>query len=59
MTIRVPVPANERLEALLYALRRKGIRTSKNEVIAALLMRLPETPTQDLLDTLEAFRLRT
>lgn len=56
MTIRVPIEANERLEALLYSLRRTGVRSSKNEIIGALLMELPESPDPEILHALQRFR---
>jgi hypothetical protein len=57
MTLQVRKSLAERLEALVYELKRDhNIRTSKVEVVELVLSGLPDHPSEDLVTQLKAFR---
>lgn len=56
LAIRVRGSLDDRLNDLVYKLRREGIRTSKVELVEMLLWNLPAEPSADIRSRLEAFR---
>jgi hypothetical protein len=56
LAIRVRKPLDDRLADLIHALRRRGVRTSKVELIEMLLWELPEGEEERLLERLRGFR---
>lgn len=60
LAIRVRQPLDDRLVDLIHALRGRGVRTSKVELIEMLLWELPESPggVDDLMERLGRFRTR-
>lgn len=56
LALRVRASLDDRLNDLVYQLRREGIRTSKVELVEMLLWNLPGRPSADVRSGLEAFR---
>lgn len=56
LAIRVRRPLDEHLAELIHQLRRRGVRTSKVELIEVLLWELPESATPALVERLARFR---
>lgn len=56
LNVRVRASLNERVDDLVYELRKQGLRTSKAELVEALLAALPPHPTPELTDRLTTFR---
>jgi hypothetical protein len=56
LAIRVRRPLDEHLAELIHQLRRRGVRTSKVELIEVLLWELPERATPELVERLARFR---
>jgi hypothetical protein len=56
LAIRVRRPLDEHLADLIHQLRRRGVRTSKVELIEVLLWELPERATPELVERLARFR---
>ena len=56
LNVRVRTSLNERVDDLVYELRKQGVRTSKAELIESLLASLPRHPTPALTERLSRFR---
>lgn len=56
LALRVRATLDERLNDLVYQLRREGVRTSKVELVELLLWDLPAQPSATIRSRLEAFR---
>lgn len=54
--VRVRASVEERLDDLLYQLRKAGIRSSKAEVVEALIWNLPAKPDDEFRTLLAEFR---
>jgi hypothetical protein len=56
LALRVRRPLDDRLAEVVAAFRREGIRTSKVELVSALLWHLPPRPTAELRGVLREYR---